>query len=71
MVDPSGLGHRMKMKCIVSGCGFEKEVDNGILLKDIAGSRSLVAMGMPGVTSTSQFSGWMSLVPTSVIMAPS
>jgi len=34
MVEPSGLGHRMKMKCIVSGCGFEKEVDNGILLKD-------------------------------------
>jgi hypothetical protein len=30
IVDPSGLGHRMKIKCIV--CGFEKEVDNGIYL---------------------------------------
>jgi hypothetical protein len=34
MVDPSGLGHRMKMKCIFPDCGFEKEVDNGILLMD-------------------------------------
>jgi hypothetical protein len=32
MVDPSGLGHRMKIKCIVPGCGFEKEVGNGIYL---------------------------------------
>jgi hypothetical protein len=35
MVDPSGLGHRMRIKCIASGCGYEKEVDNGIQMKDI------------------------------------
>lgn len=34
MVDPSGLGHRIRMKCIVSGCDFEKEVDNGLLLTE-------------------------------------
>ncbi len=33
MVDPSALGVRMKIKCIV--CGYEKEVDNGIYLKDL------------------------------------
>ena len=33
MVDPSALGIRMKVKCIV--CGFEKGVDNGIYQKDI------------------------------------
>jgi hypothetical protein len=32
MVDPSGLGIRMKVKCIV--CGFEKQVDNGVYQKD-------------------------------------
>ena len=30
MIDPSGQGHKMKLKCIV--CGYEKEVDNGIYL---------------------------------------
>jgi hypothetical protein len=35
MVDPSGMGHRMKIKCIVSGCGDEKEVDNGIHLTEV------------------------------------
>jgi hypothetical protein len=35
MVDPSGMGHRMKIKCIVSGCGYEKEVDNGIHLTEV------------------------------------
>jgi hypothetical protein len=33
MVDPSGMGHRMRMKCIE--CDYEKEVDNGIHLRDI------------------------------------
>jgi hypothetical protein len=33
MVDPSALGIRMKIKCIV--CGFEKGVDSGIYQKDI------------------------------------
>jgi hypothetical protein len=35
MVDPSGMRHRMKIKCIVSGCGYEKEVDNGIHLTEV------------------------------------
>jgi hypothetical protein len=35
VVDPSGLGHRMRIKCIVSGCGYQKEVDNGIHMKDV------------------------------------
>ena len=25
----------MKIKCIVSGCGYEKEVDNGIHLTEV------------------------------------
>jgi len=33
MVEPAGLGVRMKIKCIV--CGYEKEVDNGIYFKDL------------------------------------
>ena len=32
MVDPSGLGHRMRIKCIE--CDYEKEVDNGIHMRD-------------------------------------
>jgi len=31
MVDP---GHRIRIKCIISGCGFEKEVDNGLVLTE-------------------------------------
>jgi hypothetical protein len=34
MVDPSGLGYRMRMKCSVSGCDFQKEADNGLLLTE-------------------------------------
>ena len=33
MVDPSRMGVRMKIKCIV--CGSEKKVDNGIYQKDL------------------------------------
>jgi hypothetical protein len=33
MVDPSGMGVRMKIRCIV--CGYEKEVDNGVYLTEL------------------------------------